>query len=104
MQRACARASELVGATLAHIWRDKHGDHWLHVLGKGGKRGKVALPPLARTALDRYLVQRGLPVTHARWNPATPRDIVPSRRYQGYAEPRTQKAQSEDRAFYLILW
>ncbi|WP_421380921.1 phage integrase family protein (plasmid) [Paraburkholderia sp. DD10] len=66
------RASELVGATLADIRRDEHGDHWLHVLGKGGKRGKVALPPLARTALDQYLVQRGLPVTPARWNPATP--------------------------------
>lgn len=66
------RASELVGATLADIRRDEHGDHWLHVLGKGGKRGKVALPPLARTALDQFLVQRGLPVTPARWNPATP--------------------------------
>ncbi|RZF23707.1 integrase [Paraburkholderia sp. UYCP14C] len=66
------RASELVGATLADIHRDEHGDHWLHVLGKGGKRGKVALPPLARTALDQHLVQRGLPVTPARWNPATP--------------------------------
>ncbi|MBN3829429.1 tyrosine-type recombinase/integrase [Burkholderia sp. Ac-20384] len=65
------RASELVGATLADIRRDEHGDHWLHVLGKGGKRGKVALPPLARTALDQYLVQRGLPVTPARWNPMT---------------------------------
>jgi site-specific recombinase XerD len=66
------RASELVGATLADIRRDEHGDHWLHVLGKGGKRGKVALPPLARTALDQFLVERGLPVTPARWNPATP--------------------------------
>ena len=44
------RASELVGATLAEIRRDEHDDHWLHMLGKGGKRGKVALPPLARTA------------------------------------------------------
>ncbi|KVD73295.1 integrase [Burkholderia ubonensis] len=66
------RASELVGATLGDVRRDEHGDHWLHVLGKGGKLGKVALPSLARTALDQYLVQRGLPVTSARWNPATP--------------------------------
>ncbi|ARL38831.1 phage integrase family protein [Burkholderia pseudomallei] len=66
------RASELVGATLADIRGDEHGDHWLHVLGKGGKRGKVTLPALARTALDQYLVQRSLPVTPARWNPATP--------------------------------
>ncbi|KVM71158.1 integrase [Burkholderia ubonensis] len=66
------RASELVGATLRDIRRDEHGDHWLHVIGKGGKLGKVALPSLARTALDQYLVQRGLPVTPTRWNPATP--------------------------------
>lgn len=66
------RASELVGATLGNIRRDEHGDHWLYVLGKGGKLGKVALPPLARTALDQYLVQRRLPLTPARWNPATP--------------------------------
>ncbi|WP_175924236.1 phage integrase family protein [Burkholderia latens] len=66
------RASELVGATLGDIRRDERGDHWLHVLGKGGKLGKVTLPALARTALDQFLVQRGLPVTPARWNPATP--------------------------------
>ncbi|MBB5498655.1 phage integrase family protein [Paraburkholderia sp. MM5384-R2] len=66
------RASELVGATLRDIRRDEHGDHWLHVLGKGGKLGKVSLPPLARTALDQHLLQRRLPVTPARWNPATP--------------------------------
>ncbi|WP_175690798.1 site-specific integrase [Burkholderia anthina] len=65
------RASELVGATLGDIRRDEHGDHWLHVLGKGGKLGKVTLPALARTALDQSLMQRGLPVTPTRWNPAT---------------------------------
>ncbi|AOI86292.1 integrase [Burkholderia pseudomultivorans] len=66
------RASELVSATLGDVRRDEHGDHWLHVLGKGGKLGKVALPSLARTALDQYLIQRGLPVTPSRWNPGTP--------------------------------
>lgn len=66
------RASELISASLGDIRRDEHGDHWLHVLGKGGKLGKVALPPLARIALDQYLVQRALPVTPARWNPTTP--------------------------------
>lgn len=66
------RASEFVGATLGDIRRDEHGDHWLHVIGKGGKPGKVALPALARTALDQSLVQRGLPVTPSRWDPATP--------------------------------
>jgi site-specific recombinase XerD len=65
------RASELTGATLGDIHTDEHGDHWLHLIGKGGKTGKVALPTLARMALDQYLVQRRLPVTRERWDPAT---------------------------------
>lgn len=43
------RASELVGATLGDFGVDEHGDHWLHLIGKGSRLGKVALPPLART-------------------------------------------------------
>src|SRR5207244_1429749 len=66
------RASELVGAGLGQIESDAHGDHWLHLVGKGSKAGKVALPPLARAALDRYLVQRGLPTTPTRWDPKRP--------------------------------
>ena len=66
------RASELVGATLGQIDSDAHGDHWLHVIGKGGKVGMVALPPLARMALDQYLMQRGLPTTPTQWYPNTP--------------------------------
>lgn len=68
------RASELVGATLSTIDVDANprGDHWLNVVGKGSKAGQVALPPLARAALDRYLVQRRLPTTPARWEPTTP--------------------------------
>ncbi|MEX3639714.1 phage integrase family protein [Paraburkholderia sp. BR14320] len=65
------RASELVGAELGSIRVDGHGDHWLHLVGKGSKPGKVALPPLARTALDQYLAQRRLPVTPQRCNPKT---------------------------------
>ncbi|GJG97642.1 site-specific integrase [Cupriavidus pauculus] len=65
------RASELVGATLRNIETDIYGDHWLHLVGKGAKAGRVALPPLARNALDRYLVDRGLPVTRAQWDPST---------------------------------
>ncbi|ACA93836.1 MULTISPECIES: phage integrase family protein [Burkholderia cepacia complex] len=81
------RASELVGAMLGDIRRDEHGDHWLHVRGKGGKLGKVAMPSLARTALDQYLVQRGLPIAPARWNPATP--IIASLEADGTGiEPR----------------
>lgn len=66
------RASEFVGATLGQIESDEHGDKWLHVVGKGSKAGKVALPPLAWSALNRYLAQRRLPTTPARWNPSTP--------------------------------
>ena len=66
------RASELIAATLGDIEVDAHGDHWLHVNGKGAKAGKVALPAMARGALDRYLALRGLPTTPARWAPATP--------------------------------
>lgn len=66
------RASELVSGTLGMIEVDAEGDHWLHLIGKGSKAGKVALPPLARAALDRYLVQRRLPTTPTRWEPSTP--------------------------------
>ncbi|MDZ5454956.1 site-specific integrase [Azohydromonas lata] len=66
------RASELVGATLGAIETDARQESWLHLVGKGAKTGKVALPPLALTALERYLVQRRLPVTPTRWAPETP--------------------------------
>ncbi len=66
------RASELAGAVLGNVRVDEHGDHWLHLVGKGSKPGKVALPPLATTALDQYLAERQLPVTPVRWNPKTP--------------------------------
>jgi site-specific recombinase XerD len=66
------RASELVGVTLGQIKTDTHDDHWLHLVGKGSKAGKVALPPLARAALDLYLVQRALPTTPSRWEPGVP--------------------------------
>ncbi len=41
-------------------------------MGKGSKAGKVALPPLARVALDHYLTQRGVPTTPVLWKPSTP--------------------------------
>ncbi|MFO0274772.1 MAG: phage integrase family protein [Betaproteobacteria bacterium] len=66
------RISELVGAKLGAIDSDAHGDTWIRVIGKGRKAGKVVLPPLARAALDRYLAQRGLPVTPSKRRPATP--------------------------------
>ncbi len=66
------RISELVAANLGAIEIEAGGDAWLRVVGKGNKAGKVVLPPLARSALDRYLVQRGLPVTPSKWRPGTP--------------------------------
>jgi site-specific recombinase XerD len=66
------RISELVGAQLGAIDSDAHGDTWIRVVGKGHKAGNVVLPPLARVALDRYLVQRRLPVTPSKWRPSTP--------------------------------
>jgi site-specific recombinase XerD len=59
-------------ATLRNVEVDAAGDHWLHVTGKGGKPARVTLTPLARAALDRYLQERGLAVSRARWNPVTP--------------------------------
>jgi site-specific recombinase XerD len=66
------RISELVDATLGAIETDAGGDAWIRVVGKGNKAGKVVLPPLARSALDRYLVQRGIAVTRSKWRPGTP--------------------------------
>jgi site-specific recombinase XerD len=66
------RGAELVGQSLGQIQIDGRGDHWLELVGKGGKRGKVALPSLARQALDAYLAQRGLPITRSRGDPTTP--------------------------------
>ncbi|KHK59479.1 integrase [Burkholderia sp. A9] len=66
------RAQELVAATLGDIAADARSTLWLEVTGKGAKPGRVALPPLARDALRRYLKARALPVRRARWQPATP--------------------------------
>lgn len=52
------RASELVGVKLRDAKKDERDDWWLHVVGKGAKNGKVALPPLARSALDHYAMLR----------------------------------------------
>lgn len=65
------RASELIGATLGSIRVDAHRDHWLHLTGKEGRRGMVALPPLTRIALNQYLAQHGLSVARARQDPNT---------------------------------
>lgn len=94
------RASELVGVTLGNIHTDAHGDHWLQLVGKGGKLGKVALPRLARAALDQYLVQRGLPVTSERWDPATP--IVANLEEDG-ASIETTRLRRVLRQFFVLV-
>jgi integrase len=66
------RAGELIGSTLGRLERDPQGDLWLHVIGKGARAGKVAVPPVASAALDRYLAERGLPVTPDHWKSRTP--------------------------------
>jgi len=81
------RASELVGVTLGGIEIGARGERWLHLVGKGAKPGKVALPPLARHALDQYLAQRGLPVTPARWKGDTPL-VANLERSEGITTPR----------------
>jgi integrase len=60
----------------------------------------VALPPLARVTLDRYLVERGLPVTPARVGPAYPVDRRPwsgsGQRYHQRAPGGRVAAQAGD--------
>lgn len=65
------RASELVSARLGMIEQDARGERWLCIAGKSSK-GRVALPLLARAALDRHLAQTGLPTTPSQWNLAPP--------------------------------
>ena len=79
------RPHELVLARLGDLTRDDHGDDWLHVTGKGSKEGDVAVPLSALGALERYLAQRGLPTTRARWSSATP--LVPSLDGEGGLTP-----------------
>lgn len=60
------RAGELVGLRLKQIVQEE-GDWWIDLVGKGQKAGRVALPPLGRSALDRYLHTRGVPTDPRRW-------------------------------------
>jgi site-specific recombinase XerD len=66
------RAGELVSATLRQVETAERGEHWLRLIGKGHKVGKVALPPLAWEALSRHLSERGLPIASSRWQPDMP--------------------------------
>lgn len=66
------RADELVRATLGDIEIDDRHDRWLLVHGKGAKRGRVALPGLAWSALERYLRARGVSLRRDQWPPSAP--------------------------------
>lgn len=82
--RACA-SGELVGATLGQIETDAHGDRWLHLVGKGskGRQGGAAATGLCGAV--RYLMQRKLPVTPARWDPLAPLiGSLDQERYSGH--------------------
>ena len=70
------RPHEIAKARLGEILRDDAGDDWIHVMGKGGREGDVAVPIAAMGALERFLVQRGLPATRSKWKPSTP--LIPS--------------------------
>ena len=60
------RAGELVGLRLKQIALED-GDWWIDLVGKGQKAGRVALPPLGRHALERYLRLRGISADPRRW-------------------------------------
>jgi site-specific recombinase XerD len=92
------RPSEMIAARLGHIEDDAHEEVWLHVFGMGSKQGNVALPLLARGALDRYLAQRGLPVTRSHWKSGTP--LVPALAEEG-AGVSASRLWSVMRRFFL---
>ncbi len=94
------RASELTGAMLGDIRIDEHGDHWLHLVGKGDKTGKVALPALARRAPDQCLLQRRLPVTRERWDPAT---VIVARLAEDGAGIETTRRSRVLRRFFVLV-
>lgn len=66
------RGGEFVASRLRQIAPEGDDGNWIEVVGKGAKKGRVALPPMAMAALERYLSARGLPVTQSRWRPDTP--------------------------------
>ena len=66
------RPSELCNVKLGDIWIDERNDGWINVIGKGAKKANVSLPPSVRTALNRYLSQRGLPASPNLWDSKMP--------------------------------
>ncbi|MDQ1835337.1 MULTISPECIES: tyrosine-type recombinase/integrase [Massilia] len=54
------RLNELIGADMRSIRRDDSGAWWLHVLGKGSRRGKVPVPPSLLAEFRQYRQAFGL--------------------------------------------
>ncbi len=65
------RNHELVAARLGDLRWDERDVIWLEVEGKGSKRARVVVPPLAITALRDYLSSRGVSAIELRWDPRT---------------------------------
>lgn len=94
------RSGELVAARLGDVVSDARGNQWLNVMGKGSKKARVALPPVALEALDGYLAQRGLPVSRSGWKPKTP--IVAGLVEEGGAPITAGRLWSVVRRFFLL--
>ena len=60
-----ARLGELASADMRSIRRDDSGAWWLHVLGKGSKRGKVPVTPALLAEFRQYRQAFGLPTLPA---------------------------------------
>jgi site-specific recombinase XerD len=65
------RAGELVRLRLKQVVEEE-GAWWIDLVGKGNKAGRVALPPLGLSALQRNLQERGLSVELRRWTAELP--------------------------------
>lgn len=56
-----ARLSELVAADMSNFRRNRHGQWWLHLVGKGNVNGKVPVPGQLLDELQAYRIAFGLP-------------------------------------------
>jgi site-specific recombinase XerD len=61
------RVDELANVKLRELFSVKRTHRWVNVKGKGGKRGAVAIPPLAWDALKLELKRRGISANVTQW-------------------------------------
>jgi site-specific recombinase XerC len=62
------RVDELTKLRLREFFSVKRAHRWVNVDGKGGKRGAVAIPPLAWDALKLELKRRGISANMNQWS------------------------------------